>query len=151
MVAAPMIERAGADGVGVSGTFTYTTSPPTACGVAVLCATGAFHGGIEGAFTNTITSLAPSPVVGVDFFSGQITIRTDRGNLACGLAGALDSTSKDGEFGEICVINAGTGVYKDASGHLQLTGMTPTKVVVVPANGFGQYTGTLIAPNLPST
>lgn len=148
-IAAPFMQGAGADPTSVGGTFTYTMTSPTACGIAVVCAIGEFHGGIEGTFTNVITSLIPAPVLGVFFYSGAITIHSGGGNLNCGLAGALNFLSKDGEFGEICVINGGTGVFKGATGHLQLTGMSSAQLLFLGTHGGGDFGGKLIAPNLP--
>jgi len=135
----------------VTGHFTYVVQPPGAngpCGPAsVLCATGNFTGGIQGSFTNTITTLVPSAVTGVFYYSGNISIVTSGGNVSCQLAGALSQTSPDGEFGEICEIGSGTGTYQGATGHLQLIGQSDTSgTPVLGLTGSGDYRGTIRLP-----
>jgi hypothetical protein len=144
-VGSSLVNQARADGGNVSGAFTFVTASPTDCPLPGLCATGAFQGGIQGRFTNNITSLVPSAVPGASFFSGMITIHTASGDLNCGLAGALDTLGKDGEFGEICIVSGGTGSYKKATGHLELTGMSTSELIVVPKGGTGTYTGKVVA------
>ncbi|MGH9156730.1 MAG: hypothetical protein ACRD1K_13045 [Acidimicrobiales bacterium] len=152
VVAATVIaDTAGATTINVGGGFTFAADSPLACPLAVVCATGTFTGNIQGPFTNTITSLVPAPVVGVGFFSGNIVVHTSRGDLRCGLAGALDTLSSDGEFGEICVITGGTHDYYKASGHLRLTGTSPqTQTPVIGTTGSGEYQGKVVAPFAPS-
>jgi hypothetical protein len=144
--AAPSIERAFAtDGTpGTGGTFTYKQALPTACPLAIICATGTFTGAINGTFTNTITTLLPSAVPGVSYFSGLIAVTTPSGNLNCSLAGALNAFGKDGEFGEICVITGGTGTYTGATGHLRMTGMSSSQLLILGQTGSGDYQAKLV-------
>jgi hypothetical protein len=135
----------------VTGHFTYVVQQPGPngpCGsAAVLCATGTFTGGISGSFTNAVTSLVPSAVPGVFYYSGNITVVTNTGNLSCQLAGALSQTSPDGEFGEICEMQSGTGSYQGATGHLQLIGQSDTSgTPVLGLTGSGDYRGRFITP-----
>jgi hypothetical protein len=72
--------------------------------------------------------------------------------LSCQLAGALSQTSPDGEFGEICEVNGGTGTYQGATGHLQLIGESVTSgTPIIGLKGAGQYLGTINTPGTPST
>jgi hypothetical protein len=138
----------------VSGHFDYVEQLATACGnLAVLCAKGHFSGGIQGSFVNTITSLVPSELVlqQVDFYTGNIVISTLFGQLKCGLAGALQNAG-DGEFGEICVITGGTGVFAGATGYLQLVGGSTVGPNGLPIGlkGGGDYIGTIVTPANPN-
>lgn len=134
----------------VSGSFDSAEQPPLACGLrAILCATGNFSGGINGSYVTTITSLLPSVYVAqqVFFFTGGVVITTGAGQLRCNLAGALAAT-KDGAFGEICVITGGTGAYAGATGNLRLAGGIASGVLpVLGLAGVGDYSGTIVTPN----
>jgi hypothetical protein len=135
----------------VTGHLTYVVQSPGVngpCGAgSVLCATGQFTGGIQGSFTNTVTSLVPSAVAGAFYYSGSIAIVTNAGNLSCDLAGALSQTSPDGEFGEICEIKSGTGQYNGATGHLQLIGQSDTSgTPLLGLTGSGDYRGRFFTP-----
>jgi hypothetical protein len=144
--AAPSVERAFATTEGTGGTFVYKMTLPTACPLAVICATGTFSGAIQGTFTNTITTFVPAAVPGVSFFSGLIAIKTASGDLNCSLAGALNAVSKDGEFGEICVITGGTGTYKGATGHLRMTGFSSAQLLILGESGSGEYQAKVVLP-----
>lgn len=133
----------------VYGRFNYAAQLPGACGLsALVCSTGTFSGSIQGGFTNAVTSLVPSSLVTemVDFYTGHIVITTDRGQITCDLAGALQD-SGDGEFGEICVVTGGTGSYSGVKGHLELIGDSNTSgLPVLGLKGSGDYRGKLVLP-----
>jgi hypothetical protein len=123
-----------------AGQFSFAGQLLVGCPTgAVLCTKTRFTGGLAGTGEFTLLSLVPSPTPNVYYFNGQMTLNTLLGELKCGLNGALNNDPKSqGEFGEICVINGGTGVYKGAKGHLRLFGTSTTSSVVVPSGG-GDY------------
>lgn len=132
----------------VSGRFTFGIASPLACPpVALLCATGTFTGSLQGSFTNALFYLSPAPTLGVAYYDGKITLITSTGALFCDLDGALNTLSSTGEFGEICVITGGTGVFNQASGHLRLIGIsTSTQPPILGEAGKGDYKGIIITP-----
>lgn len=140
-------ERANATTTIVKGTFMFVGAALTECPLGTVnCATGKMSGDIKGDLEFTLTFLAPSPAPPeVLYFNGEFTIRTSDGDLFCITNGANNiAASSQGELGEICVIQSGTGVYQGASGHLRLFG-TSTVVLNIPT-GKGDYKGTIITP-----
>lgn len=138
--------------VHVGGQFSFTAATALDCPLgSVLCTKGAFTGNLVGSFTNVVTSLLPSPNVGASFFSGSLTLHTDVGDLRCGLSGALNALSSDGEFAGICVVTGGTGVYRGATGHLELTGTSSANPPVLGTTGSGTYNRTISGGAIPST
>lgn len=128
----------------VSGQFTFAAASPLDCPLgSLVCTKGEFTGTLVGSFTNVVTILVASPTVGVSFFSGNLTLHAKGGDLRCGLNGALNALSVDGEFAEICVITGGTGGFRGAKGHLELTGTSSANPPVLGEEGTGTYTGTI--------
>lgn len=154
MGAALFPQEARADTKKVTGWFTFDVNPPLNCpSTAILCATGTFNGGIQGSFENIIDYASPAPTPGVVYYSGKITIHTTTGDLSCDLDGAQNSlASTDGEFGEICVLTGGTGVFTQATGHLRLFGLSATQPPVLGEVGGGanvnggDYRGKIVTP-----
>jgi len=140
-------ERADAGTMKVKGTFMFQGAALLECPLGTLnCATGTISGDIDGDLVVAITFFVPSPKpLQVLFFNGEFAIHTANGDLFCTTNGANNiNASSQGEFGEICVIHSGTGVYQGASGHLRLFG-TSSVVLNIPT-GKGDYKGTIITP-----
>jgi hypothetical protein len=135
--------RAADDGSHPSGSFDFNGSLLIGCPTgAVLCTQGHLSGGLTGSFTMTLLTITPSATPGVNFFTGYLVLNTASGQLRCGLNGATnETTSSEGEFGEICEINGGTGIYKSARGDLRMIG-TSTSTLLIPT-GSGIYQGTV--------
>jgi hypothetical protein len=134
------VGQAAGDASQPSGQFSFTGKLLVGCPAgAVLCTKTAFTGGLAGTGEFTLQAIVPSPTPHVFYFNGQMTLNTLRGQLKCALDGALnqDPTSQ-GEFGEICVIDGGTGVYKGAKGHLRLIGTSTSSSLILPTGG-GDY------------
>ena len=143
VLVSPFSQSAKADGSAVTGTFSFTGSLIIGCPPgALLCTTGHLHGGIEAPFTLTLLSTAPTGDQGILFFTGRLVAKAPGGNLVCLLHGAENAkTGSDGEFGEICEFNGGTGAYAKAKGNLRMIG-TSTQNLLVPTGG-GIYQGSL--------
>ncbi|MGH7960508.1 MAG: hypothetical protein ACRERD_01625 [Candidatus Binatia bacterium] len=140
-------ERANATTMKVKGTFMFEGAALLECPLGTVnCATGTMSGDIQGDLEVAINFFLPSPnPLEVLYFNGQFAIHTASGDLFCTSNGANNiAASSQGEFGEICVITSGTGVYQGASGHLRLFG-TSTVVLNIPT-GKGDYKGTIITP-----
>jgi hypothetical protein len=125
-----------------SGQFSFTGHLLTGCPVgAVLCTHVTLTGGVSGTGTLSLLTLIPSVTVGVDYFDGKLALNTADGKFNCDLNGALDMLpSRQGEFGEICVITGGTGKYAHATGHLRMSGLSTFQNLVIPS-GSGDYKG----------
>jgi hypothetical protein len=145
--------RAGTDGSQVSGSFQFAGKLLTRCPLgAVLCTSGSFSGSFQAPFQFSILTILPSATVGVEYFDGQLVAQTPTGDLHCDLNGALDARSNSvGEFGEICVITGGTGVYKSATGHLRLMGVSSLSPVLGIPTGSGEFRGTITGVQAPPT
>lgn len=146
------VTGAGAATRNVGGQFTFGAETLLDCPLgSVLCTKGNFTGNLAGPFTNVITSLLPSPNAGVSFFSGRLTLHSDVGDLRCGLNGAQNALSTDGEFAEICVVTGGTGQYQGATGHLELTGTSSANPPILGEQGTGTCNGTIRGASIPSS
>lgn len=134
------------DGSQVSGNFSFSGSLLVGCPPgALLCTHGSFDGGLSGTFTLTLLTTVPSIDPGINYFTGSLAMRNDVGTFNCTLNGALDSrSSSEGEFGEICVINNGTGRYLGAKGDLRLIGTSTSKLLI--PTGAGEYQGHITTP-----
>jgi hypothetical protein len=134
--------RAGSDGSQVSGNFSFSGRLLFGCPVgAALCTSGTMSGSLSGPFTLTLLTALPSPTLGVYYFNGKLVLHTSGGDLNCDLNGASDfNAASEGEFGEICVVTGGTGVYKTAKGDLRLTGTSTSVLGLIPSGG-GSFQG----------
>jgi hypothetical protein len=109
----------------------------------VLCTSGSFSGSFEAPFQFSILTLLPSPTVGVEYFDGKLTAHTPSGDLNCDLNGALNAnTSSEGEFGDICLIIGGTGIYQHATATSGFGESSLTPLLMIPTGGC-QYEGTI--------
>jgi hypothetical protein len=142
----PQVAQAGTDGTQISGSFQFAGKLLTGCPLgAVLCTSGSFSGSFQAPFQFSILALLPSPTVGVEYFNGKLVAHATGGDLTCDLNGALDANSTSpGEFGEICVITGGTGVYQGATGHFRLNGLSTLSPILMIPTGSGDYRGSLI-------
>ena len=142
--AVPLSQVALASSDTLSGSFNFKGSLVIGCPVgAVLCTHGSFTGGVSGNFQFSILTLIPSATVGVDYYDGKLVLHTLLGDIKCDLNGALNENPKaEGEFGEICVINGGTGLYKGATGDFRLIG-TSSGGLTAPMGG-GVYQGRIV-------
>jgi hypothetical protein len=149
----PATARAASDGSQVSGSFQFAGKLLTGCPLgSVLCTSGSFSGSFSAPFQFSILSILPSPTLGVEYFDGQLVAHTPSGDLHCDLNGALDARSSSvGEFGEICVITGGTGVYKNATGHLRLMGVSSLSPILGIPTGSGEFRGTITGVQAPPT
>jgi hypothetical protein len=110
-----------------------------------LCTRGRFTGDIRGAFVFTATSLTPSAdteQTGVVHYTGDILIRTQRGQISIKDAGAFNALpGSTGDVGAVSTIVAGTGRYAGASGRIRIRGtFTPED------GGDSAYSGEIQLP-----
>ena len=91
-----------------------------------LCTYGRFIGGIKGDFTLIVQTLTPTPdtsVTGVLHYTGDITIRTNNGDIFDKDAGAFNALpNSTGDVGAVSTITGGTGIYAGASGRIRIAG-----------------------------
>lgn len=91
-----------------------------------LCTIGRFIGGINGDFTFVAQTLSPTPdssVTGVFYYTGDITIMTNQGNIFDKDAGAFNVVpNSTGDFASVSTTTGGTGRYVGASGRIRIAG-----------------------------
>ena len=110
-----------------------------------LCTRGRFTGGIAGEFVFTATALIPSadtPQTGVVHYTGDIVIKTRRGDIFIKDAGAFNPVpGSTGDVGAVSTITGGTRRYAGASGHFSISGtFTPED------GGDSEYRGQIELP-----
>jgi hypothetical protein len=85
-----------------------------------LCTAGRLEGVINGDFVFTASSLQPSATPGVFFYTGEIVVTTNQGEVRCQDAGAYSFVDPSGPVVDLCTITGGTGKYAGVSGHLRI-------------------------------
>jgi hypothetical protein len=110
-----------------------------------VCTAGRLTGGIQGTFVftaKTLTPTADTPATGVMLYTGEIVIRTARGEIRVKDAGAINYTAGGtGDVGASSTIVGGTGHNTGISGRLRIAGtFTPD------AGGRSEYHGYIVLP-----
>lgn len=127
----------------VNGKFELANASGPDCSSSVgICMTGSVSGRIKGTFSFTATSLVPTldtPTLGVIVTTGDATVDTRGGTIACKLTGTLQVTD-EGPFVGLCVVTGGTGDWEGVTGYLRTTG-----TFTLGGGGTGSYDGRIAA------
>ena len=105
-----------------------------------LCTAGRLVGVINGDFVFTATRLEPSDTPGVFFYTGQIVVQTNQGEVRCQDAGAFGVTGS-GPVVDICTITGGTERWAGVTGHIRIHG-----TFTFAEGGNSKYEGEIIRP-----
>ena len=125
------------------GHFSSDVDTEGCASIVGICTEGTLTGALKGIFSFTATSLtasADTPVTGVMFYTGDITLTTKDGVLFCKDAGAFD-TEAPGAVSSVCSITGGTGEFTGASGTIQFVG-----TFTFTDGGNGEYRAMISVP-----
>jgi hypothetical protein len=109
--------RGSAAGNGVAGLIKST---PVLCARGsggVLCTTGTLTGELEGPFTFTVDTVAPSGVDGFSVMTGKVVAETNKGEVV--LEGPAVANLRSGRFVGLIKVTGGTGRWEGSSGEIR--------------------------------
>ena len=125
----------------VVGHFEARVLPPAEC-AGILCTGGRVWGGIQGTYQFVMTSLQPSVVPTIMFFSGDSVVSLKSGDTVLGTdTGSIDLGPNAG-FASLITFNGGTGAYAAATGQIRLRG----ELNQAEGTTTGDYLGTICTP-----
>lgn len=101
--------------------FSQVLAGPACTSPIGLCTAGRLTGVINGDFVFTATRLEPSDTPGIFFYTGNIVVQTQRGEVRCQDAGAF-GVNPPGPVADICTITGGTGDWAGVTGHIRIHG-----------------------------
>ena len=125
----------------VVGNFEARVLPPTDC-TAILCTEGRVWGGLQGTYKFKMTTLQPSGVGAIMFFTGVSEVTTKSGDLLFGAdTGSVDLGAAGG-FASLITFSGGSGDLQNATGQIRLRG----ELDAAEETTSGDYIGSICTP-----
>lgn len=103
-----------------------------------LCTAGRLTGTVNGDFVFAANRLEPTDTPGISFYTGEIVVETQKGELRCASAGVYSFVDPAGPVVDMCTITSGTGDWAGTTGHLRIHG-----TFSLTEGGFSHYEGSI--------
>lgn len=125
----------------VVGSFEARVLPPSECS-AILCTEGRVWGGLQGTYKFKMTTLQPSGVGAIMFFTGVSEVTTKSGDLLFGADTGTVDLGPAGGFASLITFSGGSGDLLNAAGQIRLRGQLDS----ADETTSGDYLGSICTP-----
>jgi hypothetical protein len=125
----------------VVGNFEARVLPPAEC-AAILCTEGRVWGGLQGSYKFKMTTLQPSGVGAIMFFTGVSEVTVKSGDLLFGADTGSVDLGPAGGFASLITFSGGSGDLQNATGQIRLRGQLDP----VEETTSGDYIGSICTP-----